>query len=120
MLLNLVLLAIGIQMTKSAFALSGKLVWWSMMIVGLLTVLVTLFDGDNNRTIDIGFVIRLITDLSNSIFGQGISYSLSGYGFLLFVRKLYGVIKMTCMEYLTKAGADVLDIAEDPQEVHES
>jgi hypothetical protein len=117
LLINMILLAIGIQMTRSVFALSGKLVWWSMMVVGIITIILTLFDGEDNR-IDVGFIIRMVSDLSSGIFGQGISYSLSGYGFYLFVSKLYGIIKTACMQYLSKAGADVLDVAEETEQMH--
>lgn len=105
---------IGVKLTHRAFALSGKIVWWSILLIGFITILAAIYDDRENR-IEIPnfgdhlFRIHLIRNNDLNFF-EYIGYMLSLTGFVIFIKNIYNIVRMYSVVLLNKFGQRVLNV----------
>jgi E3 ubiquitin-protein ligase DOA10 len=96
-------LLIGASLGRSAFALTGRLIWWSILIIGFLTMIVALIKEDVRiNPGDFRYVDSAIID----IFGYVFSLS----GFALFIKNVYGVVRERTHSYMTQLGEQIMEV----------
>lgn len=113
---------IGVKLTHRAFALSGKIIWWSVLLIGFITILLAIYDDRENR-IEIPnfgdhhfriYDVRIYDDLIffkyiRCIF-EYIGYMLSLTGFVIFIKNIYNIVRMYSVVLLNKFGQRVLNV----------
>ena len=104
-------LILGIHVTKHAFALSGKLVMWSMMILGIFTLLACFAEGDEEEVF-FG-IARFFGETLNS--GNSLALEVCGYGcsftgFALFIYKIWRWIYGKARLLLETLGDRILEV----------
>lgn len=102
----------GMQLSRSAFALSTRLVWWSVLVIGFLTLMATILVEDTNRNhVNIGSFFQdvnwyYIDGPVINFFG----YSISLFGFGLFIRAVYNSIEQRIDQLLRSLGNRIVEI----------
>jgi E3 ubiquitin-protein ligase DOA10 len=106
------LLLLGIKLSRSAFALTTRLVWWAVLVIGCLTMVCLMFSGDNRG--DVGGVIRGIAQIRPgeldgdvlTFFGHVFSLG----GFALFVKTTYREVEQRVRQKLTQVRDQIIDV----------
>jgi len=106
-------LLLGIKLTKSSFALSSKIIWWAVCLIGVISMILCLLTDNNSGNINIvGNVIELFTDIHFhhiyvfELFG----YTVSLTGFGLFAVNVYSSVHQSMQKLLNKLGNRVLEV----------
>lgn len=111
------LLFLGLRLGRSAFSLTDRLIWWSMLLIGFVTAILSLFNASNNEN---GAGGRIVMDIIRS-FGDTsfnspsieiLGYTMSFTGFGLFIVRVYQFVRSYFNQLLTKCGQRILDISE--------
>ena len=102
----------GMKLTKSAFALSGRLLWWSMLTIGTVTMLillVSMFDEDVRMpSVDIDVFRILDLDWGGTSLFDIVGYVFSLVGFKYFVGFCYLWTHSHIHLFLTRCGQHIL------------
>jgi magnesium-transporting ATPase (P-type) len=100
---------IGIQLSRSAFALSGKIIWWSVLVIGFLTLLCSLFSQDEGANINgLDIFVRIGFDTPELVTYTGYGFSLVGFG--MFIKMVYFTVEQFMKEQLDRIGERVLEV----------
>jgi magnesium-transporting ATPase (P-type) len=103
---NIIFLLVGIKLSKNVFALSTKIVWWSMLTIGFIAMLLIIVkendDLNLNNIIDINYFDGLFT-----VFG----YMFSLTGFCIFVKNIYGLVQSYMLSILTRLGEQIMEVS---------
>eukprot|EP01113_Clastostelium_recurvatum_P012998 TRINITY_DN16812_c0_g1_i2.p1 TRINITY_DN16812_c0_g1~~TRINITY_DN16812_c0_g1_i2.p1 ORF type:complete len:232 (-),score=12.06 TRINITY_DN16812_c0_g1_i2:68-733(-) len=117
LLLNKVLILLfGIKLASRSFlGFSGKLAWWVVLAVGALTLILALFQGEDNNFMDgiMQILPELWTSAANPASFQVMGYAFSLSGFVLFAYKVYLSIRLICQRFLEYLGNQILEVADD-------
>ena len=101
---------LGLTLTKNAFALSRKVVWISVLAIGVWTMLITLFKvreaGDD--------IANLLVDIADNIESNDF-ITLAGYGFSLvgfgiFIKKVYELIEQKMYLQMKRLGERIIEV----------
>jgi hypothetical protein len=110
---NIIFLLIGIKLSRSVVAFSGQLIWWSVLTIGVITLLLTILT-DHNHNNNLNFVgdmffpgNRIYID---NYFFDFLGYTLSLTGFGIFIIKIYHNIKLFMYKQLNKFGERILEV----------
>lgn len=107
------LVLLGARLSRSAFAVTRQLVWWSIMVIGLVTLIVACVFSDDR--IDVSLLNHYsIGDLHTPGF-QYILDGLSFAGFVCFIKSVYNSVFDYTSQLLTQVGDYVLEVKEDDQ-----
>lgn len=105
------LLFFGLKLTRSAFALSSRIVWWSVLVIGCVFMLIALFfsDGDGRNSL-----VNIFQGFQNlhPVVVEYFGYTFSLSGFSLFIVYTYNSIRDYFALLLTRCGQYVLDVSE--------
>src|SRR5665648_491164 len=91
-------LLLGVKLSKSAFSLSGKIVWCAVLVVGFTFALISMLAllGENhNDNAGANGVFRAFfdfTSMPNSTFFEFVGYGFSLTGFAMFVLSVYDYV----------------------------
>jgi hypothetical protein len=108
-------LVIGVRLGRNAFALSGKLVFWAILLIGGITMVVTLFgDQNNNPNINAGPVIHIVNDIM-TVEGSSSLFTFCGYGFSLmgfamFIKNVYSYVEKYMRNKMQQLGEHILEV----------
>lgn len=103
-------LVLGASASRSVFALSGKLVWWAMAIIGIVTLIVCLLASDD-RGDALGAVFRFIGEIGHEpVAVQYVGHGLSLTGFGLFCKGVYRGVRNVAQHWLEQLGDKVLGV----------
>ncbi|AYV86844.1 MAG: E3 ubiquitin-protein ligase MARCH5 [Sylvanvirus sp.] len=118
----------GMKLSKSMFALPGHILWWSMVVIGTLTMLVMLFisllEQNNDHPMRLP-VPQLNVDLLGNLIHHGnnpvhpyqleyliefLGYTFSVCGFMSFIRFCYLLVNTKVQLFLSSCGIYVLSV----------
>lgn len=103
---TLAFLVLGVKMTKNFWALSSKLVLYAIALIGFVTFILTIFGEDA----DFNFAdFHLDPFFFDSTFFTGLSYSISAFGFVIFIKKVYNGIEFEMKKQMMKIHERILE-----------
>jgi E3 ubiquitin-protein ligase DOA10 len=102
--------ALGASASRSAFALSGKLIMWAAMIIGITSFIVGFLTSDAPGDTLEG-LFRLIVDLAwedgtVQYIGPGLSFA----GIIFFIIRVYSGVRAVARKWMEKLGDRVLGV----------
>jgi len=104
-------LLIGVKLTHRAFSLSGKIVWWAVLIIGFINMIIALHDEDNDgegvgRTRNLDFRGMYIDPYYFEFMGYGFSLM----GFVVFIKSVYNLVHVRTTILMNVYGQRVLEV----------
>ncbi len=94
---------IGVQLGRNAFALTGRLIWWSILVIGFLTMLAAILKDDTRINFgDLRFVDSAVIE----VFGYAFSLS----GFMLFIFNVYESVRKLTHSYMLQLGERIIEV----------
>ncbi|MDD4930571.1 MAG: hypothetical protein PHG66_00250 [Candidatus Colwellbacteria bacterium] len=103
-------LFIGVKLTHRAFALSGKIVWWSILIIGFTTMIIALI-GDRDGDLPVIPVRNFDFTYIDPYFFEFMGYGFSLMGFGLFIKSVYNWVHIYATLLLSVCGQRVLEVS---------
>ena len=109
-------LVLGVKLTKTTWALSSKIVWWAILLIGFVFALFCLLAAifDNNGANDMGSLFRIMLEINWSgdpgLFFNCLGYSFSFMGFGMFVKGVYQYVFFQACLILDKFGNSILEV----------
>lgn len=95
-------LLIGVKLTHRAFSLSGKIIWWSILVIGFSTMIIALLSD-----VDIPYIdFRL-----DPYFFEFMGYGFSLLGFIVFIKSVYNWVHIYATLLLDVCGQRVLEVS---------
>jgi hypothetical protein len=112
------LVVIGVRLApRSMFALTRRLVWWAILVIGVLTALVALFEDHHGGAGGGGQMLRAIADTTlrappedAGFMLQIWGYSLSLGGFGLFAYGVYEAVRLHVEAFVARVGRRILNV----------
>ncbi len=108
---QLALLCLGIRLTHKFWALSSKLVWWSVLVIGAVTMLVVLLNAadGNVPNFQIPDLHHRYFQIESPVFDKmGYTFSLSGFAF--FIYSVFTTVHKFVHSQAANLGHRVLDV----------
>lgn len=107
-------LLIGVKLTHRAFAVSGKIIWWSVVTIGMITILLALIDENGidfvNHDLHINYRHNHIVDSFISGVSDILMYGVSLIGFVMFIKNVYNFIQLYSVVLLNNCGQRILEV----------
>lgn len=101
----LAFLFIGIRLSHNFFALSGKLVWWSVLLIGAISMICFMFKEGNGPDLQISNLVTF-DSYAFEIFGYGFSV----IGFMVFIFSVYNNVERILDCYLRRLGDRIVEV----------
>lgn len=93
---------IGVQFGRKTFALTGRLIWWSVLVIGCLTMIATILKDNDNVNFgqfNIGYV-------AIEFFG----YACSLGGFAVFIYQVYHTVCAIMYACMKQLGERIIEV----------
>jgi hypothetical protein len=102
------ILLFGVKLSQNLFALSSKLIWWSIVLVGAITMLIMIVKSEDGiQQIQPIFIDpQLFNTFAFEIFGYGFSCT----GFVVFIVSIYNAVAQKIEHEVSKFAAVIVEV----------